>query len=57
MSQQTEFFNEKAASNASKAANGLLKWALAIYEYHMKSKIVKPKKIKLQLEEGRLKVA
>ena len=44
---QTEWFNEKVAANASKAAAGILKWSLAIYEYHDKSKIVKPKRIYL----------
>lgn len=29
----------------------------AIYEYHEKSKIVKPKKVYLQIQEGRLEVA
>ena len=47
--QQNDWFNEKFASNASKAANGILKWALAIYEYHEKSKIVKPKRVYLQI--------
>jgi dynein heavy chain len=55
--QQNDWFNEKTASNASKAANGILKWALAIYEYHEKSKIVKPKRVYLQIQEGRLQVA
>lgn len=49
MAQQGEWFNEKSAANASKAAAGILKWALAIYEYHEKSKIVKPKRIYLQI--------
>lgn len=39
-----DWFNEATASKASKAANGILKWALAINEYHLKSKIVKPKR-------------
>ena len=34
---------EKAAKNASVAAAGIMAWALAINEYHAKSKIVKPK--------------
>ena len=33
----------------SKAAAGILKWAAAIYEYHEKTKIVKPKRIYLQI--------
>lgn len=53
-SQAGEWFNEKTAANASKAAAGILKWAAAIYEYHEKSKIVKPKRIYLQIQEGRL---
>ena len=42
---------------ASVAASGILRWALAINEYHEKSKIVKPKKIFLAIQEGRLAVA
>lgn len=37
-------FNYEAASKISKAAAGILKWVLAISEYHEKSKIVKPKR-------------
>jgi dynein heavy chain len=31
---QDDWFNENMAQKASKAANGILKWALAINEYH-----------------------
>lgn len=55
--QQNDWFNEKTASNASKAAAGIFKWALAIYEYHTKSKIVKPKREFLTIQRGRLDVA
>jgi dynein heavy chain len=44
-----EWFTEDKAGGASKAAAGLLKWTKAIYEYHEKSKIVKPKKVYLQI--------
>lgn len=54
---QTEWFNEESAKKASIAASGILRWALAINEYHEKSKIVKPKKIFLAIQEGRLAVA
>ncbi len=39
------------------AAKSIMKWVLAVVEYHEKSQIVKPKKIKLAQEEGRLAVA
>lgn len=32
-------------------------WSFAIYEYHEKSKIVKPKQAFLMVQEGKLKVA
>jgi dynein heavy chain, axonemal len=57
LSPNNEWFNETSAAKTSMAAAGILKWALAIYEYHEKSKIVKPKKINLALQEGRLQVA
>ena len=44
-----EWFTYEKAASASKAAAGLLVWVLAIYEYHEKSKIVKPKKAYLQV--------
>lgn len=47
-------FNYEKASSISKAAAGILKWALAIQEYHLKSKIVKPRKIALAISEGKL---
>lgn len=55
--QQADWFNEKQAMSASKAAAGVFKWALAIYEYHTKSKIVKPKREFLTIQQGRLDVA
>jgi dynein heavy chain len=54
---QDEWFNEDVGKKASVAAAGILRWALAINEYNEKSKIVKPKKIFLQIQEGRLQVA
>ena len=56
-SQKDDWFHEAAAVKTSKAAAGILKWAFAIYEYHEKSKIVKPKQISLKYQEGRLHVA
>lgn len=44
-----DWFNYQVASKASVAAAGILAWALAIAEYHEKSKIVKPKKIFLAI--------
>lgn len=38
------YFNYEKCSSISKAAAGILKWVLAIFEYHVKSKIVKPKR-------------
>lgn len=49
-----DWFNDALASRASKAAAGILKWAFAIFEYHDKSKIVKPKQIALVIQQGRL---
>lgn len=39
------------------AALGIQIWVVSILEYHLKSKIVKPKKIFLAIQEGRLAVA
>jgi len=50
-------FNYESASKISKAAAGILKWVLAIQEYHLKSKIVKPRKINLAISEGKLSSA
>ena len=50
-------FNYDSASKISKAAAGILKWVLAIQEYHLKSKIVKPRKINLAISEGKLSSA
>jgi len=55
--QQGDWFNEDTGKKASIAASGILRWALAINEYNEKSKIVKPKKIFLAIQEGRLAVA
>jgi len=49
LAQQSDWFTEENGKKASKAAAGLLKWTLSIYEYHTKSKIVKPKKIQLAI--------
>lgn len=55
--QKADWFNVEAAIKASKAAAGILKWSFAIQEYHIKSKIVKPKKIFLAIQEGKYQVA
>lgn len=57
MKYKEDWFNYAAAAKASVAAAGILAWALAIAEYHEKSKIVKPKKIFLAIQEGRLAIA
>lgn len=57
LNQKEDWFNFTLAKNASVAAAGMLNWALAIAEYHQKSKIVKPKKIFLAIQEGKLAVA
>lgn len=57
MMQQADWFDIKKAANASVAASGILDWALAIYDYHEKSKIVKPKQANLIVQEGLLKKA
>lgn len=55
--QVNDWFTEANAKNASIAALGIYKWAMAISEYHEKSKVVKPKKENLIIQEGRLAVA
>lgn len=57
MSQKEDWFTEKAGEQVSKAAAGIMAWSFAIYEYHEKSKIVKPKQAFLKVQEGKLKVA
>lgn len=54
---QNDWFTEENGKKASKAAAGILRWSFAIYEYHNKSRIVKPKKILLAIQESRLAVA
>lgn len=53
----TEWYNETIAAKASIAAKSIMRWVLAVVEYHEKSQIVKPKRIKLVQEEGRLSIA
>ena len=50
----TEWFNETTCGKVSKAIAAICKWLYAVFEYHEKSQIVKPKKIKLALEEANL---
>ncbi len=54
LSTGTEWFNENTCGKVSKAIAAICKWLYAVYEYHEKSQIVKPKKIKLALEEANL---
>ncbi|GCC28735.1 hypothetical protein chiPu_0007169 [Chiloscyllium punctatum] len=51
-----EFIPEKIR-NASTAAEGLCKWVIAIDSYDKVAKVVAPKKEKLALAEGELKIA
>ncbi|XP_069790707.1 dynein axonemal heavy chain 7 isoform X5 [Narcine bancroftii] len=51
-----EFVPEKIR-NASTAAEGLCKWVIAIESYDKVAKVVAPKKAKLALAEGELKIA
>ncbi|XP_078260700.1 dynein axonemal heavy chain 7 [Rhinoraja longicauda] len=51
-----EFIPEKIR-NASNAAEGLCKWVIAIDSYDKVAKVVAPKKAKLALAEGELKIA
>lgn len=57
MSQREDWFTEKAGEQVSKAGAGIMGWSFAIFEYHEKSKIVKPKQAFLLVQEGKLKVA
>ena len=55
--QGTEWFNEVNSKRVSNAIAAITKWCYAVYEYHEKSQIVKPKRIKLAQEEGKLAIA
>jgi dynein heavy chain len=55
--QGVEWFNEVNAKKVSSSIVSITKWCYALYEYHEKSQIVKPKRIKLALEEGKLAIA
>ncbi|OQS05067.1 dynein heavy chain, outer arm [Thraustotheca clavata] len=52
-----EGFSPAAAKNASKAAEGLCTWVIAMTKYHHASKVVKPKLETLRVAEGRLEAA
>ena len=49
-----EWFNETTCAKVSKAIAAINKWEFAVLEYHEKSQIVKPRKIKLAQEEANL---
>lgn len=51
------FFNETNSKRVSNAIAAITRWCYAVYEYHEKSQIVKPKRIKLAQEEGKLAIA
>ena len=53
----TDWFNETTCGKVSKAIAAICKWLFAVYEYHEKSAIVKPRKIKLAQEEANLEIA
>jgi len=57
LKQQGEWLNLTFANKASKSAGGILNWVVNIHDYHLKSKIVKPKQAFLVVMEGKLKVA
>jgi len=48
LKQKDLWFNETAVEKGYTAAVAIYKWAVAIREYHLKSKIVKPKTIMLK---------
>lgn len=49
-----EWFNETTCGKVSKAIAAINRWEFAVLEYHEKSQIVKPRKIKLAQEEANL---
>lgn len=55
--QGADWFNETNSGKVSKAIAAITRWCFAVSEYHEKSQIVKPKRIKLALEEGKLAIA
>lgn len=54
---ELEGFTAPAAKNASKAAEGLFCWVVAMSRYHEASKVVKPKLEALRLAEGKFEAA
>jgi len=48
--QNVEWFNEANSGKVSKAIAAITRWCFAVSEYHEKSQIVKPKRIKLAQE-------
>jgi dynein heavy chain len=49
-----DWFTETTCGKVSKAIAAIYKWLTAVCEYHEKSQIVKPKKIKLAQEQANL---
>lgn len=50
-------FTKEIAKNASAALGGMCEWAAAMSDYHIQSKIVKPKLILLEVKMGELREA
>lgn len=55
--QGVDWFNEVNSKKVSSSIVSITKWCYALFEYHEKSQIVKPKRIKLAQEEGKLAIA
>ena len=52
-----KWFNENTTGKVSKAIAAICKWLFSVFEYHEKSQIVRPKRIKLAQEEANLEIA
>ena len=57
LSQSDDWFNDTLAVKASKAATGVLRWLMAIVEFHSKVKIVKPRIQSIRIAETRLELS
>jgi dynein heavy chain len=49
-----KWFNETTTGKVSKAIAAICKWLFSVFEYHEKSQIVRPRRIKLAQEEANL---
>lgn len=52
-----KWFNETTTGKVSKAIAAICKWLFSVFEYHEKSQIVRPRRIKLAQEEANLEIA